>query len=358
KILLLSPFIIGVIFLQKPINNYFGIDLALYLILALALQESAKLTMQVLKGELRVGEIAGPTLSRRIAYVGVGAILVSMGFGVQGVIYGLFFGLIIMLVWGAWKCSTPLGPPSFKHARSLFDYSKYAFISSVGGFFYNWMDVAIIGLFLTQSAVGVYEIAWRVTVVVMLFSSSIATTIFPQVSQWDAEDATGRIESMLPKAIAPAVFIAIPAFLGVILFSREILRFVFGPEYTAGWLVLIILMGEKVVQSVHIILGKSLQGIDRPDLAAKAGIIAMGINLILNVILILEYGIVGAAIATAVSFIVNSLLHAYYLSRFISVQIPYTQIGAYTVASLGMAVILFIVKSEVAITSLPRLMLI
>lgn len=358
KVLLLLPFIAGIILLQNPINDYLGADLALYLLLALVLQESTKLTMQVLKGELRVGEIAAPTLLRKVVYVGVGATLVLMGFEVRGLLYGLYAGLLAMLVLGAWKCSTTFGVPSFVHARSLFNYSKYSFISSVGGYFYSWMDVAIIGFFLTQSEVGVYEIAWRVTVVVMLFSNSIATTIFPQVSQWNAEGATERIESMLPKAIAPALFVAIPAFLGVVLFSREILGIVFGREYSAGWLILIILMGEKVVQSVHIILGRSLQGIDRPDLAAKAGIIAILLNLILNIVLIITHGIVGAAIATSISFIVNSVLHASYLSKFVSIRIPYSQIGGCTAASFGMAIVLYAIKSVVSVSTLPRLLLI
>lgn len=358
KGLLLLPFLAGIVLFQDPINNYLGANLALLLVVALVLQESAKLTIQVLKGELRVGETAGPVFARKFVYVGVGAVLVSMGAGVRGIIYGLFAGLVVMLAWGVWKSSTPLDSPSLGHARSLFDYSKYAFVSSIGGYFYSWMDVAIIGLFLTQSDVGVYEIAWRVTSVVMLFSSSIATTIFPQVSQWDAEDATDRIESLLSEAIAPALFVAIPAFFGVVMFSKEILGLVFGAEYTSGWLVLIILMGEKVVQSVHIILGRSLQGIDRPDLAAKAGVISMVLNLVLNIILVLKYGIVGAAIATALSFIVNSTLHAYYLSRFVSIRIPYMRIGGCVAASFGMGVFLYIVESVVLISSLPILLLI
>jgi O-antigen/teichoic acid export membrane protein len=191
----------------------------------------------------------------------------------------------------------------------------------------------------------------------MLFSGSIATTIFPQVSQWDAKDATKRIESLLPNAIAPALFIAIPAFFGVVLFSREILGLVFGDEYTAASLVLIILMGEKVIQSVHTVLGRSLQAINHPDLAAKAGVISMALNLVLNVVLVLKYGIAGAAVATFFSFIVNSIFHAYYLSQFVSFQIPYIQIGGCVAASFGMVLVLYIVKSVIQISSLPILLL-
>lgn len=357
KILLLLPFVLGIVFFQERINGYLGAELALLLVLGLVLQEAAKFSMQVLKGELRVGETAGPTFSRKAVYVGVGSILILSGADVRGIIYGLFAGFAAMLGWGVWKSSTPIGSPSIEQARSLFDYSKYAFISSVGGYFYSWMDVAIIGFFLTQSDVGVYEIAWRVTTVVMLFSSSIAMTIFPQVSQWDAEDATGRIESLLSEAIAPALFVAIPAFFGVVLFSREILGLIFGAEYTAAWLVLVILMGEKVVQSVHVILGRSLQGIDRPDLAAKAGVISMMLNFVLNIGLIFAFGIIGAAVATALSFIVNSLLHAYYLSRFVTIQVPYAQIGGCLIASFGMALVLSVIESVVPPESLPLLLL-
>ncbi|SEH45500.1 Membrane protein involved in the export of O-antigen and teichoic acid [Halopenitus malekzadehii] len=357
KGLLLLPFVAGIVLFQGAINNYLGDDLALLLIPALILQESAKLTIQVLKGELRVGETAAPSFFRSLVYICVGAILVWSGRGVRGIIYGLFAGFVVMLVWGMWKSSTTVGLPSLGHARSLFNYSKYAFISSVGGYFYSWVDIAIIGLFLAQSDVGVYEIAWRVTAVVMLFSSSIATTIFPQVSQWDAEGVTKRIESLLPEAIAVALFIAIPAFFGVVLFSRDILGLTFGTEYTAASLVLIILTGEKVIQSIHVILGRSLQAIDRPDLAAKAGVISISLNLVLNVVLVLSYGIVGAAVATAFSFIINSILHAYYLSKFVSIRIPYIRIGGCVAASFGMAIVLYIVESAIQISSLPMLLL-
>jgi len=357
KSLLLLPFIVGIILFKGAINNYLGADLALLLVLALILQESAKFSIQVLKGELRVGETAGPLFSRKLVYVGVGAGFVSMGVGVEGVIYGLFAGLIVMLIWAVRRSSTTPSYPSLGYARSLFDYSKYAFISSVGGYFYSWMDIAIIGLFLAQSDVGVYEIAWRVTAVVMLFSSSIANTIFPQVSQWEAEDATKRIESLLSDAIMPALFISIPAFFGVVLFSKEILGLVFGVEYRAGWLVLIILMGEKVIQSIHVILGRSLQGINQPDLAAKASIISIVLNFVLNIILVIEYGIVGAAAATALSFIVNSILHAYYLSRFVSIHISYTQISGCLIASFAMTIVLSLIESTVKIGSLPTLLL-
>ena len=341
-----------------PINTYLGEELAIYLIVALALREFSLLSMHMLKGELRVGETALPTLSSKIVFVGLAITLISAEYGVLSIVYGLIGGSVVMLFWGIYRSSASFGSPSLGYARSLFDYSRYSFISSIGGYFYNWMDIAVIGFFLTQSHVGIYEMAWRVTVVVMIFSQAIAMTVFPQISRWDTEDAIDKIETVIPKAIAPTLFFVIPAFFGALLFSSDILGLLFGPEYSAGWLVLIVLMGEKVFQSVHTILGRSLQGINKPDLAAKAGVIAMFLNLILNVILVVEYGIIGAAVATAVSFFANSVFHAYYLSRFVSIEFPYRQVGGCIFASLGMTVVLRSVQEFLNVDTVPRLLVV
>jgi len=358
KLVPLTLVIAAILLLRGLINTYLGAELAWLLAVTIVLQSFARLAMQVLRGELRVGEVALPSLSRQIVYVGIGAILVVLGWNSLALVYGLLAGTVVMLLWGLYRSSVSIARPSLAIARSLFNYSKYAFISSVGGYFYSWMDVAVIGFFLTQSHVGVYEVAWRVTAVVMLLSKSIAGTIFPQVSQWNAEEASGRIEELLPKAIASSLFLVIPAFFGTLLLSSDILGLVFGSEYAAGGLVLIILMGEKLLQAVHVILGRSLQAINKPGLAARAGVIAMILNGILNIVLVWQYGIVGAAVATAVSFIINSLLHVRYLSQFVSIYFPYRHIAGSIVASIGMTVVILVVQSIIVVNSLPRLLIV
>lgn len=346
---------LAILLLENTVNGYIGADLALYLVIAIVLREYSLLAKSALRGELRVEETAILTLTQTVVWIGLGSILISFGYGVYALVYSLIMGLTVTLIWGWYRCSTSVGKPTISHIRSLADYGQYNFISSIGGYAYNWIDVAIIGVFLTQAHVSAYEIAWRITSIVMVFSSAIATTIFPQVSQWDAAGAREKIESLIPKAVTPPLMLVIPAFCGTVVFSREILGLMFGSEYMTAWFVLIILMGEKILQSVHIILGRALQGINRPDLAAKAGVIAMVINIVLNVVLVVQYGIIGAATATALSFGVNSLLHAYYLSKFMIINIPYSRIASAIVASFGMSIILVVVRSALPIDTLLKL---
>ncbi|MFW6437258.1 MAG: flippase [Halococcoides sp.] len=356
KLVPMALVVTAILVFQDAINGYIGAEFALLLALALVVQDISTMSTVVLRGELRVGETAILRVARWVVWFAVGTLLVSQGFGVEALIYGLLAGLGVMLVWGWYRVSIPLGRVSLEHAKSLFEYGRWGVISRVGWYFYSWMDVAVIGFFLTQADVGAYEIAWRVTLVVMLLSRSIATTLFPQASRWDAEDAYARIEDMIRKTITPSMALVIPSFFVTLVYAREILGLIFGQEYTVAWLVLIVLMGEKLLQSVHTILGRSLQALDRPDLAAAATVASIIVNLVLNVVLILEFGIVGAAVATAASFVLNTVLHAHFLSTFVTIDFPWTEVGWCTGAAAAMAGILYGIGEVVAIDTLPRLL--
>ncbi|MFB6186421.1 MAG: polysaccharide biosynthesis C-terminal domain-containing protein, partial [Halobacteriaceae archaeon] len=185
---------------------------------------------------------------------------------------------------------------------------------------------------------------------------AIATTIFPQFSRWDAENAKNKIESIIPIAILPALLIVVPAFIGVAILSQDILKILFSAEFTMASLALVILTGEKIPQAIHIVLGRSLQAIDRPDLAAYATIISVLLNLVLNVAFIWQFGIAGAALATALSFVVNTILHAYYLNRYIDINFPVREALWSVFASIVMGIAVYIVRSVFKPTSIIDLL--
>jgi len=353
KLIPLSLFMLVVLIFRGAINQYIGAEVAVYLAIALLLQEFGRLTLKTLNAELNVGKTAVLQLSRQVTWVAVGAVLIEFGYGVMGLIYGYLAGFVLMFTWGLYRTSTALKPPARSHARSLFDYSKYNFVSfSLAGYSYSWIDVALIGFFLSQSAVGAYEIAWRVTLLTTLLSEAIGTTIFPQISRWAERGEMKKIEDIITQSITPSVALVIPATFGVWLLGDEILGVVFGSEYATAGLALLILMIEKIFRSVHVIIGHTLQAIDRPDLAARAAVLSILVNMILNLVLIPPFGIVGAAVATATSFIINTVLHGLYLSKFVTVKLPYSEIGWSVVASTVMTAVLLGVTPFVDQTSL------
>lgn len=340
------------------INRYVGLEVASLLVLGILIQESGRVVMKTLEGELRVGETSLIRFIDRSFWVVGGAVFVFYGAGVRGVVIGLLLGKMAALVIGVARTDATLEWPSLEVARSLFDFSKYSLVTNVGGYFYNWMDVLVIGFFIGQAAVGVYEVAWRVTGITILFSSAISTSIFPEISRLDIESDGGRIEKLLPRAITPSLFFIIPSFAGIALLSREILTYVFGTSYGAGWIVLIILMGDKVAQGFQLVLGKALQALDKPDKAAIAAVLSLAVNLILNILLVWQFGIVGAAVGTVIASLTNDILHYWFLSNHLTISVPYRELGWCISASLTMVAILASVKWFVDIQNLYLLLIV
>ena len=318
------------------INDYVGAEVVLYVVIAVPLREFSEMIVQVIEGELRVGETAVIRLSRQFVWVASGVALIQYGLGVEAVIVGTYLGWSVKLGWGMVRRSTGFGRPSLDYAQSLFDFAKFSSIGHVSGYFYSWLDVIVIGYFLPPSAVAAYEVAWRVTEVFTIFSNAIGLSVFPQISRYHAEGDWDAIQDLISRSLMPTVFIVIPAFAGTLLLSREVLRFTFGPEYTIAWLVLVVLAAEKLFQALRHILARSLDGIDRPNLSAFSTGVTLTLNVVLNLLLVPQIGIVGGAVATFVSFVVNALLNVYFVSRHLTIAPAYGQIGRLVVASAVM----------------------
>jgi len=337
KLVLFIIAISAIVLFRQRLNNYVGTDVSVLLAITIVASDLGGLVKSALRGELRVEATAILNFSNQFVWVCAGTVLVFAGLRAHALIYAFLAGEIVRLTWGAYRCSTQVGRPSIEQARSLFDFARYDFISGLGVQAFSWIDVLCIGWLLTQEAVGIYEVAWRVAQVTLLLSSAVAKTVLPQVSAWDAENAVSRIEALITNSMTPSLFFVIPSVFGVGLLSSEILGLVFGQDYATGGFVLMVITISGLFTAVQSIVGRCLLGLDRPDLVARATTVAVSLNAILNVALIWQFGIVGAAIATTLAYAAGTTMRVLYLSRSLEVRFPHREIGWCTGAAVIMA---------------------
>jgi len=360
QLFLLVVFSIPIYLLQNQIANYIGANVAGILIIALWLGIGADFSLAILKGELRVGETALIRVLLPLIWLIVGYVLISVGYGVEGIIYSHILGVIVMFAAAVWRISIWPTAPTWAHIKSLLDFSKFSFVNSIGGLIYSWMDVLILTAFVsleiasTRGEIGAYENAWRVSLLVTFISRSIGQVVFPQISQWNAQNKTEKIEQVLTKSITPGLIIVPPAFVGVLILSEEILLYFFGSEFVVAAPALIILVGLRFFQAIDVIYGRMLDAFNRPDLTMISTVAAVVTNLILNVTLIYALGILGAAIATTSAFIIKTALDIYYMSNFVEIQIPFRILGWSSISSVIMGTTLWL-SIETGISSLIEL---
>ena len=332
-ILVVSAFVLAV---REPLAGYVGTDLALELIGVVVAFELSMLVIHVLQGELRVAQTAVLHFLRSLTFVTVAVALLQYGYGVRALVYALLVSYTVLLVGGILRVSTPVARPGRRHLRSLYDYAKFNGVWGLGGHVYNWMDVIVIGFFLSQAAVGAYELAWRLTTTAIMFSTVFARVLFPQLSAWQADGAVEKVRDLISDAMTVSLLLIIPSVVGVAVIGREILGVIFGLENTIAAAAFLVLMVEKLPQAVNLVFDKAIQAFDRPKYGAIATVISLSMNITLNVVLVPRYGLVGAAAATLLSVIANTAILGYYLGRLTTVRFPVRDVGWAVLAALGM----------------------
>ncbi|EMA66952.1 membrane protein involved in the export of O-antigen and teichoic acid [Halorubrum aidingense JCM 13560] len=336
KVLLIFVVSVFVLAVREPLAGYVGTDLAVELIGVVIAFELSMLVIHVLQGELRVAQTAVLHFLRSLTFVTVAVGLLQYGYGVRALVYALLVSYTVLLVGGILRVSTPVARPGRRHLRSLYDYAKFNGIWGLGGHVYNWMDVIVIGFFLSQAAVGAYELAWRLTTTAIMFSTVFARVLFPQLSAWQADGAVEKVRDLISEAMTVSLLLIVPSVVGVTVIGREILGVIFGLEYTIAAAAFLVLMIEKLPQAVNLVFDKAIQAFDRPKYGAIATVVSLSMNITLNVLLVPRYGLVGAAAATLLSVIANTAILGYYLGRLTTIRFPVRDVGWTVLAAVGM----------------------
>jgi O-antigen/teichoic acid export membrane protein len=349
KAAFLSGGLLAVVALRDPIAAFVGVDLAGLLVVAAVFRDAGRLLTFTLRGELRVDAAATAELARKITFGVVGIALAVAGYGVYAPVYGVIAGYAAMTVVGGIRVRTRPGRPTIGMARSLLSFSRYKFISNAGSVGYSWIDVVVIGLFLSPAAVGAYEVAWKVAAIVVVFSDSLATTAFPQLSEDAGHGDTERIEVAFTRLVTPSMAFVIPAFFGTLVLAEDILGVLFGAEYTVASLALVILLADSLSSGVYQLVARMLDALDAPHLDARGVVLQITLNVALNLLFVPRYGLVGAAIATTLAAFAGETLSLFYLSRLVTVRFEWRLIAWCVVSAAGMAAILWAVRQAVVV---------
>lgn len=292
-------------------------------------------TIRILKGERKV-HIAGllnPVKTGGQSLLQLG--LVVSGLSLLGMLVGAIAGaLAVGFIGLVWVTVRPARPAK-RHFRSLFDYAKFSWLGNLQARAFNEVDILLLGVFVQTSLVGVYSVVWSLAKFLDLFGTAIRSTLFPELSYTSAQESEQAAAGLIEDSLAYTGLIAIPGLVGGVLLGDRLLR-LYGETFTEGAAVLGFLILAVLLFSYQKQLMGGLNGIDRPNLAFRINAVFIALNAGLNVVLIPQYNIVGAAIASVLSTAV-SLMFAYYtLSRLITFAFPFTQIARQWTAALVM----------------------
>lgn len=186
--------------------------------------------------------------------------------------------------------------------------------------FIKWTDVLIIGFFRSTSEVGIYNVALPTANLLVIIPTAFMSLFMPVITELYSKKKFSKIILLSRINSKWIFFLNFPIFLLIFLFSKDILRLMFGAEYMAGSSALLILIFGYMVHSLTHIHTAVLTTIKKTKLILYISLLSATSNILLCYLLIPKYGIIGGSIATSFSFILSYLLYSRITYKLVKVQ--------------------------------------
>ncbi|PAV11741.1 hypothetical protein ASJ81_09280 [Methanosarcina spelaei] len=233
----------------------------------------------------------------------VGAVLATLAAKIVLAIYAL---LLINREYTLKICCVP---EMIKRMVSLG--SIYAFSLFILNLNYR-VDIIILEHLSNVAEIGQYTIGVGFAELLWQLPAAFGLVIFAYSANAKDSDKFSQDIAKMVRIIFPIVFIG-----SVFLYfaSGYIIPFLYGEEYIPSIKMLKILLPGIVMMSFFKIINMDLAGRGKPDVTIKLFLPAVLINIVLNIILIPDFGGCGAALASTISYTLASISILYYYMK-------------------------------------------
>jgi len=259
--------------------------------------------------------------------VALAALFIFLGFELFGVLLAFLLSLLVSLIVSVYYLIYKINYFSFDKSsfstKKLFLYSWPLVIAAIFMKVIGWTDVLMMGHFLTESQVGIYNAALPTAMILPFFLRAISKIIFPVFSELYGSGDLSDLRRIYQVTTKWIFALTLPFFFVMFFFPKQLLSILFGAEFTPAALSLSILAVAYLYYASLGPLDRILKSIGRTKIYALVMGVSAAVNITFNLLLIPIYGIIGGAIATSVSVILYSTLWLVLLYKELKI-IPFT----------------------------------
>lgn len=249
---------------------------------------------------------------------GLGAVAAAWAYGIAYVVAGVL-GLYYL------HRHTPLFERTepVLMRRELLAFSAPLMITAAMLQILSHIDTFFLGYFASTRAVGIYNVVYPLAQLLTVVLSAFGFMIMPAISSLDADESAGEMRRTYQVAAKWVLLATLPVFLVVALFPEMVIKLTFGREYVPGALALSVLSVGFFTHAIVGPNGNTLTSVGRTRVIMYDNVAVAVANVALNLLLIPRYGLLGAAIATSLSYGLLNFLYTYQLYRETGIQ-PFT----------------------------------
>ncbi len=259
------------------------------------------------RGEMRIGEANLLDVGRStLRFLLIVTALVVLRWNVLGVVLAQVVAETLMIGLAFRHLGGVQPRPLFRWDvfRKLLAFGIQIYGCSIFLYLNYRVDLFLVRSKLDLYQTGLYSTAVTLAEILWMVPNSLGTVLFPSVAR-----SSGEGREALTLAICRSSFWMMAILCGILAVGRNlVLKIIFGERFVEAGPALLGLLPGILAMSLQFILGTALSGRGRPlpvTLGAAIGFVA---NVLLNLAWIPRYGILGASLASSVSYTLVTLV--------------------------------------------------
>jgi O-antigen/teichoic acid export membrane protein len=286
-------------------------------------------------------------IGRPLLQVGCIVVAVAAGTGLGGLTLAwalpYVVGTIVAIAWfrvierRLVAQSGPGQPPSTRKAL-WHEYAVYTWprvISRISQSILQRADIVLVAALRSPAEAAVYTVATRLFVIGQLGTQAIQQVAAPHTSALLSSGDNHAAKRVFQTVTAWTMSLTWPFFLACLALAPFLLHLFGGATYRTGHEVVVVLAIAALLAAAGGPVDLILLMAGRSGLSLVNALVALGVNLTLNLLLIPRIGMVGAAIAWAAAIVVRNVLGMIQVSAHLH-WLPFSRLSVY-VGGLALA---------------------
>ena len=207
----------------------------------------------------------------------------------------------------------------WKWVRSLSNFGLFTMGTNLSTMLYKTMDKMMLGPLTGMGAVAasIYENAIKITNMSEVPTFSIASIVFPQSARRAVSEGTAPVKELYEKSVGAILAIVLPFILLVFVFAKPIIILIATSAYLEAVPVLRVTIWFGLFIPFAVQFGTIIDSMGYPKVNFLFTIAGLLINVVLNYLFIVRFGVIGAAYGTLLSYFLHFVMTQIVLHRMI-----------------------------------------
>ncbi|MDE1851829.1 MAG: oligosaccharide flippase family protein [Candidatus Micrarchaeota archaeon] len=238
-----------------------------------------------------------------IAQLAASVVLIQMGHGVMGAVYGMLIGYAIGFLMGIYyvlKSVSVYGKfrlvmPTREEMRKTLSFSAPIGFNNLLNTGANNFSILYIGAYVTNSMLGSYGIAVKGLAFMIVFYSAMSMTMIQAFTSARSSSKDGKVHSLYNRIINYSLLLTLPIFVFVGVFAKPELFLVLTSKYAYAPIFLTLIAFGVAINSIGLYLSGLLIANERTGKILKYAFVSMIFQIAFLLALVPNGGFLGAA---------------------------------------------------------------